>query len=311
MTSAQCQQTAADWINRGNDFVDKGFYDLAIKCYDEAIRLDPNSATAWNNRGNILNEQGDYEDAIRAYDEAITLDPNNAMAWSNKGCLLKDLGEYGEAIKVHDEAIRLDPNNAIAWYNKGLVLDAQLKYDDAIKCYDEAIRLDPKDADAPRKRDAALKSLRNDVKSRFEDYNASMFQSIWMYDNREICKQLTHDQAVELLVFRESNAETAIIGSGDKKSIAESIVSAIDDVFEANLDGSPRAAEMMNSSLKKLHELAPDKCANGTAIYVLAENYKSYAAGGKFVCNTDAGQMCYDGSPEAQQAVQASLDGDR
>ena len=40
MTSAQCQQTAEDWFNKGNTLYDQGKYDEAIKAYDEAIRLD-------------------------------------------------------------------------------------------------------------------------------------------------------------------------------------------------------------------------------------------------------------------------------
>jgi tetratricopeptide (TPR) repeat protein len=48
MTSAQSQKTAEDWFNKGNDFYDRGAYDLAIKCYDEVILIDPNLATAWN-----------------------------------------------------------------------------------------------------------------------------------------------------------------------------------------------------------------------------------------------------------------------
>jgi len=37
--SAQCQQTAEDWVKKGNAFQSQGKYDEAIKAYDEAIRL--------------------------------------------------------------------------------------------------------------------------------------------------------------------------------------------------------------------------------------------------------------------------------
>jgi tetratricopeptide (TPR) repeat protein len=39
LTSAQCQQTAEDWVKKGNAFQSQGKYDEAIKAYDEAIRL--------------------------------------------------------------------------------------------------------------------------------------------------------------------------------------------------------------------------------------------------------------------------------
>ncbi|MCX6673196.1 MAG: tetratricopeptide repeat protein [Methanothrix sp.] len=65
------QQTAEDWFNKGNDFYDNGSYDLAIKCYDEVILIDPNLATAWNNKGYALYSQGKYDEAIRAYDRSL------------------------------------------------------------------------------------------------------------------------------------------------------------------------------------------------------------------------------------------------
>ena len=54
LTSAQCQQTAEDWVKKGNAFQSQGKYDEAIKAYDEAIRLDPNLAYAWSNKGGGL-----------------------------------------------------------------------------------------------------------------------------------------------------------------------------------------------------------------------------------------------------------------
>jgi tetratricopeptide (TPR) repeat protein len=70
---------------------------LAIKCYDEAIRLDPKDYAAWHNKGNALMYLGKYDEAIEAWDEVIKvirLNPNDtwtaydawtyAYAWSNK-----------------------------------------------------------------------------------------------------------------------------------------------------------------------------------------------------------------------------------
>ena len=41
MTSAQCQQTAEDWHNKGLALYNQGKYDEAMGAYDEAIRLVP------------------------------------------------------------------------------------------------------------------------------------------------------------------------------------------------------------------------------------------------------------------------------
>jgi CRISPR-associated protein Cas1 len=47
--------------------------------------------------GRIIYDQGKYDEAIKCYDEAIRLDPNLAMAWNYKGWALKALGKTTEA----------------------------------------------------------------------------------------------------------------------------------------------------------------------------------------------------------------------
>ena len=42
MTSAQCQQTAEDWYNKGNASFMQVKYNESIQCFDKAIKLDPN-----------------------------------------------------------------------------------------------------------------------------------------------------------------------------------------------------------------------------------------------------------------------------
>jgi tetratricopeptide (TPR) repeat protein len=73
MTSAQCQQTAEDWFNKGNALNSQGKYDDAIKAFDEAIRLDPNLAQAWFGKGLILQSLGRNNEANEALTKAKEL----------------------------------------------------------------------------------------------------------------------------------------------------------------------------------------------------------------------------------------------
>ncbi|MBN1235751.1 MAG: tetratricopeptide repeat protein [Methanotrichaceae archaeon] len=162
MTSAQCQKTAKDWINKGSLLDDRGEYDETIKAYngvikdwDEIIRLNPSDLNRWVLKGARYdyvrhdNAIKAYEEAIKAYDEFIRLNPNDVIAWYNKGIALKTLLYYDDALKCFNETIRLDPNNAGAWTGKGVaLLYSQMKTDDAFKCFNEAIRLNPNYAEA-------------------------------------------------------------------------------------------------------------------------------------------------------------------
>jgi tetratricopeptide (TPR) repeat protein len=38
-------KTVQDWFNKGNHFYNTGSYELAIKCFDKAIELDPSYET--------------------------------------------------------------------------------------------------------------------------------------------------------------------------------------------------------------------------------------------------------------------------
>jgi Flp pilus assembly protein TadD len=61
------------WSNKGVAFFSQGKYDEAIKACDEAIRLDPNEASAWNNKGFALDALDMTKDANAAFAKAEEL----------------------------------------------------------------------------------------------------------------------------------------------------------------------------------------------------------------------------------------------
>ena len=62
---------------------------------NSAVSPDTALAKYWCDKGCALNSQGKYDEAIEAYDEAIRLDPDSAEAWNNKG----DAGPKTEQIR--------------------------------------------------------------------------------------------------------------------------------------------------------------------------------------------------------------------
>ena len=66
----------------------KGEYDSAIVDYNEAVRLDPEDATAYCGRGDVYFLKGGYDRAIEEYSVAIALEPKNSTTYYyNRGCI--------------------------------------------------------------------------------------------------------------------------------------------------------------------------------------------------------------------------------
>ncbi len=117
-------------------------YNLAIRDYDEAIRLNSYYAPAFNGRGNAYAALRQYDLAIRDYSDSIWLNPTEAIPFNNRGLAYEKLGtsidvnspvnafqqvidqnvrNNASAMKDFDEAVRLDPNFASAIYNRAVL----------------------------------------------------------------------------------------------------------------------------------------------------------------------------------------------
>jgi tetratricopeptide (TPR) repeat protein len=118
-------------------------YDKAIADYTQAIRIDPQFATAYSNRGSAYGMNGDYDKAIADYNKAMELNPGIMYLYNNRGAAYFDKGDHDRAMADFNQQIRLDPNFAPAYNNRGLVYEAKRDHDRAIADYNQAIRLDP------------------------------------------------------------------------------------------------------------------------------------------------------------------------
>jgi tetratricopeptide (TPR) repeat protein len=129
--------------NRGNAYIAKGKYDLAIKDYDESIKLNPNYFKTYNNRGVAYKKKGEYDRAIADFDASIKINPEYANAFANRAETYVQKGDYTQALKDFDEAIRLQPTLVGLWngrcWTRTMIGDLQAALTDC----NEAIRLQP------------------------------------------------------------------------------------------------------------------------------------------------------------------------
>jgi lipoprotein NlpI len=134
---------AVTFSNRGNAYQSKGDYQRAIQDYDEALRIDPDSALAFNNRGSAFQHMGNYDRAIQDYDQAIRLDSSSALAYNNRGRANHLKEDYPKALKDYGDAIDLDPDFPLPFYNRGLTRFDQGLFIAAVPDFVRALQLDP------------------------------------------------------------------------------------------------------------------------------------------------------------------------
>jgi len=113
------------FINRGVEWVKKDEHVIAIDDFNQAIRLNPNYATAFYLRGNAFDSKGQYDAAIEDYTQAIRLDPTKGGysvvggVFLNRGGAYSSKGQSDRAIDDFNQAIRLNPSFSAAYYMRG------------------------------------------------------------------------------------------------------------------------------------------------------------------------------------------------
>ena len=190
-------QTAGTFLDRGMMFAARGEFQMAIRDFDEAIRINPNLAAAYILRGMALTasvshvtgmddnftnvttlaRQAVTEEQVHVLNLAIAdftlvirLEPNYAGAYNNRGLAHRDGGNLDLAIADFNQAIRLDPNYASAYSNRGIAHFDRGNLDLALADHDHAIRLDPNYVPAYSNR-GTVHRVRGNLDLAIADYN--------------------------------------------------------------------------------------------------------------------------------------------
>jgi Flp pilus assembly protein TadD len=105
---------------RGQVYASKGAYTLAIKDFDDTIRLNPKDVEAFNNRCWARTIIGDLQPALRDCNEALRLRPNFVDALDSRGLLNLKSGQMKNAISDFDAALKINPRLTSSLYGRGL-----------------------------------------------------------------------------------------------------------------------------------------------------------------------------------------------
>jgi Tfp pilus assembly protein PilF len=105
---------------RGQVYASKGAYNLAIKDFDDSIRLNPKDVEAFNNRCWARTVVDDLQAALKDCNEALRLRPNFVDALDSRGLVNLKSGMAKNAIADFDAALKINPRLTSSLYGRGL-----------------------------------------------------------------------------------------------------------------------------------------------------------------------------------------------
>jgi hypothetical protein len=105
---------------RGQVYASKGAYSLAIRDFDDTIRLNPKDVEAYNNRCWARTVIGDLQAALKDCNEALRLRPNFVDALDSRGLVNLKSGQTKNAIADFDAALKINPRLTSSLYGRGL-----------------------------------------------------------------------------------------------------------------------------------------------------------------------------------------------
>jgi tetratricopeptide (TPR) repeat protein len=145
-------------------------YDEAINCFDKAINLDSNYATAYFCRGRTKFEIKDYFGAIEDWDCAIAIDASSIDTYYCRARAKIQLNDYTGAVKDYDSIITIDPNDWKKYAHRASLKAKAENHLGSVEDYNICIMANPKNSSLYFNR-AKSKFELNDYYGVIEDCN--------------------------------------------------------------------------------------------------------------------------------------------
>jgi Flp pilus assembly protein TadD len=105
---------------RGQVYANKGAYTLALRDFDDTLRINPKDVEALNHRCWTRTITGELQGALKDCNEALRLRPSFVEALDSRGLLNLKAGAFKNAIADFDAALKLNPRLTSSLYGRGL-----------------------------------------------------------------------------------------------------------------------------------------------------------------------------------------------
>lgn len=121
----------------GNKAKILGDYGKAKKLFEQALKIDPQSAATKFELAKLYAEEGRYMESIFMASEAREGDPHNVWYAHFLAQLYAETGQLDRSVEVFKELIASQPEEYDNYYNLASLLAAQGQYDDALAIYQD------------------------------------------------------------------------------------------------------------------------------------------------------------------------------
>lgn len=189
-------QTKANYyLNRALALWESDEPNSAMMDIADAIKLDPNSATAYNVLGLLHIELGNYDDAIEAFTKALELNGKYTQAYFNRGRAYNLAEDNEPALADLNIAIKQDTSYTLAYFSRAMVYKSMGNTGAAISDYSKVIEQQPTLADAYFSRGFSRKKM-GDYTGARRDYDQVLVltpNEASAYNNRGVLKVIADD----------------------------------------------------------------------------------------------------------------------
>ncbi|MCM1338805.1 MAG: tetratricopeptide repeat protein [Muribaculaceae bacterium] len=195
--------------NKGIDFFNLGQLEESIRCFREAIDLDPNYIDAYYNLGSLLEYLKQDEAALAAFKQIIVRKPDDYESVYKAAALSKKLGEYEKARMY----LALIPKDTMIGQNATQLLASlpkqELQY----------IRSEQGEEKTSENQEEIAKEIQQDQVKRYEAENPPAFTTGGTYNNITSPTGITTDNEGNLFVAGFSDNTIYKIDQNNKKIV--------------------------------------------------------------------------------------------
>lgn len=137
-------QTPDEVYQKVNGLLEKDMKSEALVELERLIEAHPDHAVAHNDLGVLYYEQGDKEKALLHYEQAVTLQPGSATFQKNLAdFLFVDAGNVKKALEIYVGQMEKNPKDVETLMTTGHMCLALFRFDDAAVFYQKVIELEP------------------------------------------------------------------------------------------------------------------------------------------------------------------------